>query len=135
MNIGNAVLAGNIVLLAFVALFVVAGLGVSLIAITLASIKESNGRTPQWPVSWPEPPLTTSRQRLDVASGRASLPSQQVPPPLPEREAGEPAPRPEREAGEPARQINLPQWVEIPRQRSAPSQPVDVPARRVSPRS
>ncbi|WP_436761653.1 hypothetical protein [Streptosporangium sp. V21-05] len=124
MNIGNTVLAGDIVLLALVALFVVAGLGVSLIAITLTSIKESNGRTPQWPVSWPEPPLTISRQRLDVASGRASLPSQQVTLPLSLRDAGEPA-----------RQINLPQRVEIPRQRLAPPQPVDVPTQRVSPRS
>ncbi|MGS2645289.1 hypothetical protein [Streptosporangium sp. LJ11] len=122
MNIGNTVLAGNIVLLAIVAVFVVAGLGVSLIAITLASIKESNGRTPQWPVSWPEPPMTLSRQRPKVASGRASLPSQQVTLSL-------------RRAGEPARQINLPQRVEIPRQRPAPPQPADVPPQRVSPLS
>ncbi|WP_440068325.1 hypothetical protein [Streptosporangium sp. OZ121] len=122
MNIGNTVLAGNIILLAIVAVFVVAGLGVSLIAITLTSIKESNGRTPQWPVSWPEPPMTLSRQRLKVASGRASLPSQQVTLSL-------------RRAGEPARRISLPQRVEIPRQRPAPPQPVDVPPQRVSPLS
>ncbi|MGJ6961123.1 hypothetical protein ACSDR0_04375 [Streptosporangium sp. G11] len=117
----NTVMTGNIVLLAIVAVFVVAGLAVSLIAITLASIKEVNGRTPQWPVSWPEPPMTLSRQRVDVASGQADLPSRRVP--LPPR-ADAPTPR-----------VSLPQEAEVPRQRAAPPQPVDVPPQRVTPRS
>ncbi len=121
MNIGNTVLAGNIVLLVVVAVFVVAGLAVSLIAITLTSIKESGGRTPQWPVSWPEPPSALARKGLEVPSGRADPPARQVPRDLGEGE------------GEPGSRVSP--RAEIPRQRSAPPQPVDVPPQRVSPRS
>ncbi|MEU3165903.1 hypothetical protein [Streptosporangium sp. NPDC006930] len=114
---------GNTVMLVIVALFVMVGLTVSLIAITLTSIKETGGRIPQWPVSWPEPPLTLSQQKPDTASGPASLPSQRV------------TTLPLRQVGESARQVSLPQQVEIPRQRVAPSRPADVPPQRVSPLS
>jgi|GEM_PF-6615902 len=102
MNIGNAIM------LAVMALFVVAGLSVSLLAITLTSIKETGGRIPQWPVSWPEPPLTISRQKPATVFGRAALPSQWVALPL-------------RQDDETARRVSLPQQVEIPRQRAASS--------------
>ncbi|GAA4202520.1 hypothetical protein GCM10022252_58800 [Streptosporangium oxazolinicum] len=121
MNIESAIMAGNVVLLVIVAVFVVAGLTVSLIAITLTSIKEAGGRTPEWPVSWPEPPLTVPRQRVGVFSGRASLPSQVTLPPGRE--------------GEPVRRVSLPQRIEIPRQRIAPPRRAGLPSRRVSPRS
>lgn len=67
MNVGNTVMSSNIVMLAIVALLIVAGLAASLIAITLRNIGESNGRTPQWPVSWPEPPVNLPQQQLDVS--------------------------------------------------------------------
>ncbi|MEU8202506.1 hypothetical protein [Streptosporangium sp. NPDC049046] len=115
MNIGNTIM------LAIVALFVVAGLTVSLIAITLTSIKETGGRVPQWPVSWPEPPLTLPQQKPGTASGPASLPSQRVT--LHPRD------------GETVWRVSLPQQVEIPRQRVASSRSADVPPQRVSPLS
>ncbi|WP_345003520.1 hypothetical protein [Streptosporangium album] len=54
------------------AVLVVVGLAVSLIAITLRNISESGGRTPQWPVSWPEPPVNLPQQQLDVSSQEAA---------------------------------------------------------------
>ena len=66
MDAKNTLMTVDIVLLAVVGFFVVVGLVVSLLAITLTSIRESNGRTPQWPVSWPEP----SAQRSTAADQR-----------------------------------------------------------------
>ncbi|MEU8384028.1 hypothetical protein, partial [Streptosporangium sp. NPDC048865] len=111
MNIGNTDLAGNVVLLVVVAVFVVAGLAVSLIAITLTSIKESGGRTPQWPVSWPEPPSALARKGLEVPPVRADPPARQVPRDLGDGE------------GEPGAPVSPTPRVEIPRQRLAPHRP------------
>jgi hypothetical protein len=54
--------AGEIIMIAIFAVLVVVGLAVSLITITLRNIRETNGQIPQWPVSWPEPPKSISRQ-------------------------------------------------------------------------
>jgi hypothetical protein len=63
MTTGNMLTIGNIVMIAIFAVLVVVGLAVSLITITLRNIRENNGQIPQWPVSWPEPPESVSRQR------------------------------------------------------------------------
>ncbi|MFI6455293.1 hypothetical protein ACIBF6_27475 [Streptosporangium amethystogenes] len=112
MDIGNTLMTGDIILLILVAVFVVAGLAVSLIAITLTSIRESDGRTPQWPVSWPDSQRTVPRQRISAESGQAILPPHQGSVPL-------------RRADEPTERVSLPsqddvssQAANLPRQRA-----------------
>lgn len=71
---------GNIVMLVIMALVIIVGLAVSLIAITLRNIRESGGQTPQWPVSWPEPPATLPQQQVEPPEEqeRASLPQSKM---------------------------------------------------------
>lgn len=65
----------HIIMLAIVAFIIVVSLAVSLIAITLRNIREDGGQTPQWPVSWPEPPAELPQQQVKVPhQRRASLP-------------------------------------------------------------
>ncbi len=49
MYTGNIVMTSNIVMLAILALLVVAGLAISLIAIALATIRSVDGQEPQQP--------------------------------------------------------------------------------------
>ena len=63
MNTGNAVMTGNIIMLAIIALIVVAGLAASLIAIALQSIKSVDGKSPHSPASWPESPVDVLQRR------------------------------------------------------------------------
>ncbi|MEV4376761.1 hypothetical protein [Streptosporangium sp. NPDC049644] len=108
MDIGNTLMTGDIVLLILVAVFVVAGLAVSLIAITLTSIKEGDGRTPQWPVSWPDSQRSVPRQRISAESGQIVLPPHQGAVP-PQRDGGiaERVSQPPQDE-EPSQEANLP---------------------------
>ncbi|MET8047518.1 MULTISPECIES: hypothetical protein [unclassified Streptosporangium] len=114
MDIGNTIMTGDIILLILVAVFVVAGLAISLIAITLTSIKEGNGRTPQWPVSWPDSQRTVPRQRISAESGQAILPPHQGAVPL-------------------QRADKLTERISLPPQDDASSQAVNLPRQRVHP--
>ncbi|GAA3094961.1 hypothetical protein [Streptosporangium carneum] len=49
METGNIVMSSNVVMLAILALLVVAGLAISLIAIALATIRSVDGQAPQQP--------------------------------------------------------------------------------------
>ncbi|WP_326644753.1 hypothetical protein OG884_11160 [Streptosporangium sp. NBC_01755] len=111
MDIGNTIMIGDIILLILVAVFVVAGLAISLIAITLTSIKEGNGRTPQWPVSWPDSRTAVPRQRIGAESGQVILPPHQGAAPL--------------------RRADNAERVSLPQQGDAPSQTMSLPRQRV----
>jgi len=101
MDVKSTILTGDLILLIFVAFFIVAGLAVSLIAITLTSIKESEGRTPQWPVSWPDSPTVVPRQRIHSPAGHVLLSSGSVTVP------------PQRAGDRPLR-VDLPQRIDVP---------------------
>ncbi|MGC5014640.1 hypothetical protein ACLQ2R_28060 [Streptosporangium sp. DT93] len=134
MNVGNTVPAGSIVMLVLVAVFIVAGLTVSLIAITLTSIKENDGRTPEWPVSWPKTPVAMSGQRIALSAGRtAALPSGSSGF-SGSSGSGHPGWRvsmPHR-SGDSPRRAHSSRWAEASQRRVSPPQRADAPAQRVN---
>lgn len=104
MDVRSVILTSDLILLGLVAFFVMAGLAISLIAITLTSIKESEGRTPQWPVSWPDSPTVVPRQRIHSPAGHVLSHSGSVT-------------VPPQKAGEHPRRVDLPQRIEVPERR------------------
>jgi hypothetical protein len=108
MDAKNTLMTVDIVLLAVVGFFVVVGLVVSLLAITLTSIRESNGRTPQWPVSWPNPPRSVPQQRISAESEQASV-------------------QPHQEAALPPRSDKLAERVSLPQRGDVPPQAASLP--------
>ncbi|GHE29656.1 hypothetical protein GCM10017673_35420 [Streptosporangium violaceochromogenes] len=84
MGTGNTIMTSNVVMLVLLAVLVVAGLAVSLIAIALATIRSVNGQVPQQPAD--------VERKL-----KASLPRQRTAPPEPSAPSEAPAP-----VGEPA---------------------------------
>ncbi|MER7210878.1 hypothetical protein [Streptosporangium sp. NPDC000239] len=74
MGTVDTILSSNIVMLAILALLVVAGLAVSLIAIALATIRSNEGEAPQQPADISK--AEQRRRRLE----RSDLPSQRSAP-------------------------------------------------------
>lgn len=99
MDTGNILTTGNIIMIAIISVLVVAGLAASLITITLRNIRETDGQTPQWPVSWPESPVNLPPQRASLPESQEDVPqrrveSSQTPEDVPQRRV-EPSQSPE----------------------------------------
>lgn len=73
MDVGNTIMTSNVVMLALLAVLVVAGLAVSLIAIALATIRSVNGQVPQQPADVERKPKASLPRQRTAPEPPASL--------------------------------------------------------------